>query len=312
MTDGRRLVAIVGPTATGKSDLAIRLALRFGGEIVNADPQLVYRGLDIGTAKPPPETRRRVPHHLIDIVEPDEPFTLGTFLDLAQRAMEDIWSRGGIVWLTGGTGQYVWSIVEGWRVPRVPPQPALRKALEALGLETLAAELRRVDPLSAARIDPRNVRRVIRALEVYRVTGRPLSAWATKSPPAMDCLVLGLWCERDELYRRIDARVDAMIERGLEREVRSLLARGYTCDLPALRSIGYKEMCAYLRGELTFEQAVSRIKTETHRLSRHQRNWFRRSDPRIVWIDVTRADALEMAVAAVAARWSINVVNRSD
>ncbi|HWQ29332.1 MAG TPA: tRNA (adenosine(37)-N6)-dimethylallyltransferase MiaA [Dehalococcoidia bacterium] len=312
MTCSRRLVAIVGPTATGKSDLAIRLALRFGGEIVNADPQLVYRGLDIGTAKPSREQRQLVPHHLIDIVDPDQPFTLGTFLDLAGEAMEGIWARSGIVWLTGGTGQYVWSVIEGWRVPRVPPQPALRRELEALGPDALAAELARVDPASAARIDPRNVRRIIRALEVYRVTGRPLSAWAPKAPPAMDSLVLGLWCDRDELYRRIDARVDTMIARGLEGEVRGLVERGYSCDLPALRSIGYKEMCAYLRGELTLEEAIARIKTETHRLSRHQRNWFRRSDPRIEWIDVTRSDPFDRAAAAVARRFAINAVNRTD
>lgn len=312
MTPSRRLVAIVGPTATGKSDLAIRLALRFGGEIVNADPQLVYRGLDIGTAKPSPAQRRLVPHHLIDIADPTEPFTLGTFLDLAQQAMKRIWERGGIVWLTGGTGQYVWSVIEGWRVPRVPPQPALRRELEALGPEALAAELARIDPASAARIDPRNVRRVIRAIEVFRVTGRPLSEWATKAPPAMESLILGLWCERDELYRRIDARVDAMIARGLEGEVRRLVERGYSCDLPALRSIGYKEMCAYLRNELTLGQAIARIKTETHRLSRHQRNWFRRTDPRIHWIDVTRGDPFDEAAAAVARRFCINGINRSD
>lgn len=311
MTSSRRLVAIVGPTATGKSDLAVRLALRFGGEIVNADPQLVYRGLDIGTAKPPPAVRSLVPHHLIDILDPDQPFTLGAFLDLAHEAMERIWAQGRIVWLTGGTGQYVWSVIEGWRVPRVPPQPDLRRELEALGAETLAAELVRVDPVSATRIDPRNVRRVIRAIEVYRVTGRPLSDWATKAPPAMDALILGLWCERDELYRRIDARVDEMIARGLEAEVRQLIERGYSCDLPALRSIGYKEMCAYLRGELTLAQAVARIKTETHRLSRHQRNWFRRSDSRIHWIDVTRADPFDEAATTVAGRFSINVINRS-
>jgi tRNA dimethylallyltransferase len=312
MTSARRLVAVVGPTATGKSDLAIRLAQRFGGEIVNADPQLVYRGLDIGTAKPSREQRDLVPHHLIDILDPDEPFALGMFLDLAREAMEAIWSRGGIVWLTGGTGQYVWACVEGWRVPRVPPQPALRRELEALGADALAAELARVDPASAARIDPRNSRRLIRAIEVYRVTGRPLSAWATKQPSGADWLILGLWCDRDELYRRIDARVEAMVARGLEAEVRGLIARGYSCDLPALRSIGYKEMCAYLRGEVTLEQAIARIKTETHRLSRHQRNWFRRSDPRIRWIDVTRTDPFHEAASIVARRFSINVVNRCD
>lgn len=308
----RRLVAVVGPTATGKSDLAVRLALRFGGAIVNADPQLAYRGMDIGTAKPPPEARAAVPHYLIDIVEPDQAFTLGVFLDRAKQAMRAVWNAGGIVWLAGGTGQYVWSVLEGWRVPRVPPEPALRRELEALGPEALVAELRRVDPVSAARIDPRNLRRVIRALEVYRITGRPQSAWAARRSPGMETLILGLWCERDELYRRIDARVDAMIERGLEGEVRSLLAKGFSCDLPALRSIGYKEMCGYLRGELTLAEAVARMKTETHRLSRHQRNWFRRHDPRIHWIDVTAGDPFEEAAAAVARRFSINEINPMD
>ncbi len=300
MTSGiRRLVTIVGATATGKSDLAARLAERFGGEIVNADPQLAYRGMDVGTAKPSPEIRARVPHHLIDVLDPDGTMTLGAYLDLAHEAMEDILARGRIVWLVGGTGQYVWSVVEGWRVPRVPPQPDLRRELETLGPDALERELRRVDPASAERIDARNVRRIIRALEVYRVTGRPLSEWATKRPPGFTSLIIGLWLDRDELYRRIDTRVDAMINSGLEREVRDLLARGYSCDLPAMRSIGYKEMCAAIEGRLTLAEAAERIKTETHRLSRHQRNWFRRADPRITWIDVTARDPLDEAGSAI-------------
>jgi len=220
----RRLIAVVGPTATGKTRLGMALAEAFGGEVVGADSRQVYRGMDIGTAKPTAEDRARVRHWLVDVVDPDETFSLGRFLDLAHEALADCWSRGVPPVLAGGTGQWVWALLEGWQVPRVAPDPALRAALEAQaardGPEALLEELDRVDPAYAARVDRSNMRRVIRALEVYRSTGQPLSGCQVHQPPDWQWTVIGLSCPREELYRRIDARVDAMIAGGLVEEVR--------------------------------------------------------------------------------------------
>lgn len=299
----RQLVAVVGPTATGKTALAVRLAERLGGEVVSADSRQVYRGMDIGTARPSAEERGRVRHWLVDVAEPNEPFSLARYVDLANEALRDCWSRGALPLLVGGTGQYVWALLEGWRVPRVPPDRKLRTELEAVaerdGPEALVEELRRVDPESAARIDSRNVRRVIRALEVYRVTGRPLSAWRERKPPDMASTVIGLACEREELYRRIDARVDAIMAAGLVDEVRGLIQRGYGCDLPSMSGIGYRQVCQHLAGALSLEEAVARIKTETHRLARMQHAWFRGDDARIHWIDVSAGDPFAAAMRVV-------------
>jgi tRNA dimethylallyltransferase len=299
----RRLIAIVGPTASGKSSLALALAEELGSEVVNADSRLVYRGMDIGTAKSSPDDRARVPHHLIDIAEPDEPFSLGRYLDLAHEALEGCWARGVTPLLVGGTGQYVWALLEGWQVPRIPPDPSLREELETIaaseGPEPLVSELRRVDPAYADRIDVRNTRRVIRALEVYRRTGRPLSSCQTRTPPDFAFTVMGLSLPRDELYRRIDARVDDMIRAGLVDEVRALNERGCGCDLPSMSGIGYRQVCQHLAAELSLEEMTARIKTETHRLARMQANWFRADDPRIRWIDVMAADPLNQALRVV-------------
>ncbi len=295
----RKLVAIVGPTATGKTSLSLCLARRFRGEVVNADSRQVYRHMDIGTAKPTPEERAQAPHHLLDVVTPDQPFSLGQWLALARAALEDIWARGALPLVVGGTGQYVWALLEGWTVPKVPPQPELRRQLEERvahqGPQALYRELQARDPAAAQFIDPRNVRRVIRALEVIYATGRPFSALRRKEGPGFGYLCIGLWLPRQELYRRIDGRVEEMIARGLVEEVRRLLAMGYSCHLPSMTSLGYRQICAYLRGEVALEVAVARIKWETHRLVRHQENWFRRTDPRITWL---RADDPELAEKA--------------
>lgn len=303
MTEEQHLVAIVGATATGKTALALRLAERGGGEIVNADSRQVYRGMDIGTAKPTAEERARVRHWLVDVADPDEVFSLGRFVELAEAALRNCWSRGVLPVLVGGTGQYVWAVLEGWRVPRVPPDRTLRAELESRiareGLDALVSELQRVDPATAERIDVRNPRRVIRALEIYRVTGQPRSAWQKREPPSFEAIIIGLACERQELYRRIDTRVDAMLAAGLVEEVRGLVKRGYGCDLPSMSGIGYRQVCQHLAGELTLEEVAERMKTETHRLARMQHAWFRRDDPRIRWIDVTAGDPFEEAMRVV-------------
>jgi tRNA dimethylallyltransferase len=299
----RRLVAIVGATATGKTALAVRLAERLGGEIVSADSRQVYRGMDIGTAKPAAGERARAKHWLIDAAGPDEPFSLGRYLDLAKAALEDCWSRGARPLLVGGTGQYVWALLEGWQVPRVPPDPELRAELEARaereGPQALVEELCRVDPAYAARVDTHNLRRIVRALEVYHRTGRPLSACQARTPPDFAWSAIGLACERGELYRRIDRRVDAMMAAGLVAEVRGLIDRGFGCDLPAMSGIGYRQVCQHLAGELSLEEAAARIKTETHRLARMQHTWFRPDDARIRWIDATEPDPFAEALRAV-------------
>lgn len=287
MTQG--LIAIVGPTATGKTALAIALAQRLGGEIVGADSRQVYRQMDIGTAKPTAEERALAPHHLIDVVDPDQEFSLAQYLEQAVAVLEDVWSRGKQPLLVGGSGQYVWALLEGWRVPRLPPQRELRRELgeraDRQGAEALHRELAQVDPKAAARIDPRNVRRVIRALEVHKATGRPISYWQEKGPPPWEVLILGLTCPRRELYERIDARVDAMMEAGLVDEVRGLLSMGYDPSLASMSGIGYKQVCQHLAGELDLATAVARIKTATHRLARQQYTWFRLDDGRIRWLE---------------------------
>jgi tRNA dimethylallyltransferase len=285
----RGLIAIVGPTATGKTALAIALAQRLGGEIVGADSRQVYRHMDIGTAKPTAEERALAVHHLVDVVDPDQEFSLAQYLERAVVALEDVWPRGKQPLLVGGSGQYVWALLEGWRVPRLPPQRELRRELEERaarqGAEALHRDLAQVDPKAAARIDPRNVRRVIRALEVHRATGRPISYWQEKGPPPWEVLILGLTCSRQELYERIDARVDGMMEVGLMDEVRGLLAMGYDPSLASMSGIGYKQICQHLAGELDLATAVARIKTATHRLARHQYTWFRLDDQRIRWLE---------------------------
>lgn len=285
----KRVVAIVGPTAVGKSDLALSLAQAFEGEIVNADSRQAYRWMDIGTAKPSLEERASVPHHLIDIIEPTETFSLATFQPLAYEAIEDIIQRGRLPLLVGGSGLYVWSILEGWQIPQVPPDQTLRHRLEeeaaASGAYSLYQRLLEIDPASAKRIDPRNVRRVIRALEVYEATNIPFSQLQKKEAPPFDVLVLGLTSQRSKLYNRIDNRVEKMIKQGLVEEVKVLVKRGYGFHLPAMSSVGYRQIGRLIRGEIDLATAVQQIKFETHRFARHQYAWFRLKDPRIRWLD---------------------------
>ncbi len=284
------LIVIVGPTAVGKTRLTLRLAQEFGGEIISADSRQVYRGMDIGTAKPTLEERRCVPHHLMDVVTPDETLTLAQYQELAYDAIGDVLARGRVPFLVGGTGQYVKAVVEGWGIPRVPPNEELRAELyrqaEREGEEALHARLRGVDPDAAQRIDPRNVRRVVRALEVYLETGQPISELQRKKPPPYRILQIGLTMERQELYRHIDERVDRMIEAGLMEEVRGLVERGYGYDLPSMSGLGYQQTGMYLRGEVSLEEAVLLIKRHTRRFVRHQYNWFRLDDTAIRWFDV--------------------------
>ena len=293
------LIAVVGPTAAGKSSLALRLARRFGGEIVNADSRLVYRHMDIGTGKPSAEELGLVPHHLVNIIDPDEAYSLALYLDQANQAIQNVHGRGRLPLLVGGTGQYVRALLEGFAAPQVAPNPALRAELEgqaqAQGSDALWERLRAVDPEAAARIDHRNVRRVARALEVYLESGVPFSKALRREKPPYSSLILGLTLEREALYDRIDRRVESMVDGGWPQEVARLLQTGYSLELPSMSSLGYREMAAYLGGELLLEQAVERIKTDTHRYARSQYAWFRLKDPRIHWLDADGEGLVEEA-----------------
>lgn len=286
------LIVILGPTAVGKTAVAIRLAEDLGGEIVSADSRQIYRGMDIGTAKPRPEELARVRHHLIDVADPDEDFHLARFQAMAYAAIDDILSRSKVPFLVGGTGQYIRAVVEGWQVPPVPPDEHLRQRLyaeaERHGPEHLHRRLAAIDPRAAGRIHPHNVRRIVRALEVYEATGRPISAWQTKHPPPYRVLQIGLTMPREELYRRVDARIDRMVEGGLVEEVRRLLEQGYDFSLPAMHSLGYAQFEPYFAGRATLDEVLQAIKHATHRLVRHQYAWFREDDPDIHWFNVTQ------------------------
>ena len=295
------MIAIVGPTAVGKSELALHLAQYFPLEIISADSRQVYRYMDIGTNKPTWAERASVPHHVIDVVEPDEDFSLAMYHQLAIEALKAIQQKGKLPVLVGGSGLYVWSLVEGWKIPQVPPNQELRRRLEARAeqedSQSLYQELQDIDPSAAAKISPRNIRRVIRALEIYHATGQPPSQLQHKEAPAFSVLIIGLTQERSELYRRIDWRVDKMIQMGLVEEVEQLLKKGYSPSLPSMSGIGYKQIGQFLRGEMTLPQAIDKIKYETHRLARHQYAWFRLSDSRIHWFDTSEAEAKASIVA---------------
>jgi tRNA dimethylallyltransferase len=285
------LVVLLGPTAVGKTEIALQIAARLDGEIVSADSRLLYRGMDIGTAKPTLEERALVPHHLIDVADPDQTWSLALFQRAAQRAISDVHSRKRLPLLVGGTGQYLRAILAGWNVPPIKPNPRLRAALEEwaadIGLEGIHARLATLDPDAAARIDYRNLRRTVRALEVIFQSGRPFSDQRRNSDSAYHSLSLGLNMPRSELYARIDARIESMLTAGLVDEVKRLLERGYSPDLPALSAIGYQEIVAHLRGSISLNEAQARIKQRTRQFVRRQANWFKLDDPSIHWFEVS-------------------------
>jgi len=295
------VIAIVGPTAVGKSELALHLAQYFPVEIIGADSRQVYRYMDIGTNKPSPAERASVPHHVIDVVEPDEDFSLAMYHQLAIEALKAIQQKGKLPLLVGGSGLYVWSLVEGWKIPQVPPDQKLRRQLEARaeqeGNQSLYQELQDIDPTAAAKINPSNTRRIIRALEIYHTTGQHPSQLQRKEALGFPILFIGLTRKRSELYRRIDWRVDKMIQMGLVEEVEQLLKKGYSSSLPSMSGIGYKQIGQFLRGEMTLPQAIDKMKYETHRLARHQYAWFRLGDNRIHWFDTSEAEAKASIVA---------------
>jgi tRNA dimethylallyltransferase len=296
------LIIILGPTGIGKTSLAIHLAKSINGEVISADSRYFYRGMDIGTAKPGLEELQGVPHHLIDVADPDESWSLGKFKREAIKKVEQILSRGKIPLLVGGTGQYLRAITEGWVVPEIEPDDALRIVLEGwaaeIGADGLYRRLQLVDPIAAENILPGNLRRTIRALEVIFKTGERFSDQRRREQVPYDIFQVGLTMPREQIYRRVEKRVDQMIQAGFVDEVAGLLAKGYSSQLSSMSAIGYRQLMEYLNGNLTMEEAVEETKRVTKKFVRRQSNWFKSTDPKINWFDLSQdqTDAIQSAV----------------
>jgi tRNA dimethylallyltransferase len=285
-----RAWVILGPTAVGKTDVAIRLAERWGGEIISADSSAVYRGLDIGSAKPTPDEQRRVRFHLIDVADPTEVFTAARFRELALQAIADIQARGKRVLIVGGTGLYLRVLLHGFSLAPPPADPEVRarwKAeVERVGAPALHARLQQIDPIAAARIHPNDAVRITRALEVYEMTGVPISQWQRRAEAELPAIKVGLTMPREQLYARIDQRVDKMIAQGMLQEVQTLLQNGYNPEQPALKGLGYRHLIGYLQGRVSWDEAVRLWKRDTRRFAKRQMTWFRR-EPGVHWVDAS-------------------------
>ena len=283
------LLIVCGPTASGKTRLAIDLALRFGGEVVSADSMQVYKGMDIGTAKPTKQEMRGVLHHLIDMLRPDEDFSVAQYAQLARKIIADIHARGKLPILAGGTGLYIKAIADNIQYGKIPEDENLRERLrlqaQQLGNTRMLERLREIDPHLGETLHPNNLGRIIRAIEVYELTGEPMSLWQKRSreiPGEYSLCMLGLmYFDRALLYERIEKRIDEMLLRGLLDEAKALFEAGFSGT--ASQAIGYKELFGFLRGEQTLQEAVSGLKRETCRYAKRQLTWFRR-DERIRWL----------------------------
>ncbi|MED4270210.1 tRNA (adenosine(37)-N6)-dimethylallyltransferase MiaA [Geobacillus stearothermophilus] len=288
-----KVAVIVGPTAVGKTRLGIALAKKLGGEIISGDSMQIYKGMDIGTAKVKPDEMDGIPHHLLDIKEPCEPFSVVEFQRLCRALIADISARGRLPIIVGGTGLYIQAAIYDYQFSDAPSDEAYRRALRQLaaeqGVEALHRQLEAVDPESAARIHPRNVRRVIRALEVYHSTGKPFSEWQRGQQKQLlyEAAIIGLTAERSVLYRRINERVDQMIAEGLVDEARALYDRGFR-DCQAVQAIGYKELYDYFDGRVSLEEAIEQLKQNSRRYAKRQLTWFRNQMP-VEWFDMTDA-----------------------
>lgn len=297
-----KLLVIVGPTGTGKTSQALKLAKKYHGEIINADSRQVYAGLDIATGKEVKELFRGkavkkkgywivndIPIHLYDIIAPDQPFSLVDYQQRAYRAIAEVVKKGKLPILVGGSGLYIQAVVDGLKVPKAPPNLELRKKLSSQKVEALYRELLKIDPLSAQKIDGQNPRRIIRALEVFYQTGESIEALKEKFTPHFDLLMVGLTASREMLYQKSDRRVEEWFKLGLVREVEELMKK-YPSDLPSLSALGYQQTRFYLEKKLTLEEATQRIKFALHNYIRKQLSWFKR-DGRIFWFDVSNPEA---------------------
>jgi tRNA dimethylallyltransferase len=303
ISDARVIIAIVGPTAIGKTSISLQIADDFLGEIVGVDSMQVYRYMDIGTAKPTLQERAKTPHHLIDIADPDEEYTVGRYVKDAETAIRAIWRKGNIPLLVGGTGLYLRGLLNGLsELPAIPPvvRRNLQKELEnnVDSRRRLYEMLQQFDPESAARIHPHDTQRLLRALEIYRATGIPWTDHLSRKNPNLTfskVLRIGLTCDRDMLYDRINKRVHQMIRQGLVEEVEGLLARGYHGDLKSMQSIGYRHVVKFLRGLWTKQRTLELLARDTRHYAKRQYTWFR-NDPEVQWFDLSHQDALYRTV----------------
>lgn len=287
-----KLLVLVGPTAVGKTKLSIELAKEWNCEIISGDSMQVYREMDIGTAKITRDEMQGVPHHLIDIHNPDEPYSVAEFQEECHRLIQEIHARGKLPFIVGGTGLYVESVCYDYRFAQVGEDKEFRDEQAAFaekhGAEALHGRLKEVDPASAEKLHPNDQRRIIRALEIFHLTGIPLSSQLegqTRESPYRLCL-LGLTMDRQMLYKRIEARIDEMLKQGLVEEVSSLLNKGYGTDLVSMQGLGYKQIASYLQGRESLEDAVAILKRDTRRFAKRQLSWFRHMKE-ISWVDVT-------------------------
>lgn len=302
------LIGVVGPTAAGKTAVGISLARLMAGEIISADAVAVYRDLNIGAAKPDASERSQAVFHLLDVVAPDDNYTLTDFEQQANSAIYEIRARGRVPILVGGTGLYIRSVTATLTVPNVPPQHALRDALwresESQGAPFLHLQLANIDPVTASKIHPGDAKRIIRALEVYRVTGQPMSAYHTaegvQGVPRAHTYLFGLQWERETLYKRIDNRVDSMMASGFLEEVRELYQRGFGPDMKSMQSLGYRHLLRYLDGEVSLEESVAELKRDTRRYAKRQISWFN-GDSQVRWIDMRDVPDTDVTAEAVAA-----------
>jgi tRNA dimethylallyltransferase len=296
-TDKPRVIVICGPTAVGKTAIGIKLARALGGEIISADSMQVYRYMDIGTAKPSIAEQSEVRHHLIDVVNPDQPFDAATYATLGRDALAEVIRSGQTPVVVGGSGLYIKALLRGlFRSDGRDPvlRQRLRAELQAVGAAAMHARLRQCDPASAARLHPNDAVRILRAIEVFEVTGQPISHHQDEhgfTDTPFRALMIGLALERGALYRRIDRRVDAMLEAGLEREVRMLLDRGYGPELKSMQSIGYSHMAAFIIGAINLEECLRTLKRDTRRFAKRQMTWFR-SYPEIHWTSAEHPEDL--------------------
>ncbi len=291
------IVYLVGPTASGKTDFAIRLAKALESEVISSDSRYLYRELSIGTAKPSPEELAAVPHHLIDVTSVREPWSLGEYLKAIEPIIEKLTAEHKLTILVGGTGQYFRAIVQGWQVPELPPNPQLRGLIEAwgqeAGFEALHQKLALIDPQAAANIDHRNTRRTVRAWEVILSTGKRFSEQRLQGDSNYRPLTIGLDWDRETLYQRIDQRIDWMMKNGLLEEVKALIDQGLVEDVKRIGVIGYAETIAYLQGESSLEDCIMLIKRHTRQFVRRQANWFKPSDPNIHWFKASDPASFE-------------------
>ncbi|KFD42076.1 tRNA delta(2)-isopentenylpyrophosphate transferase [Peptococcaceae bacterium SCADC1_2_3] len=293
------LIVITGPTATGKSALGVEVAKQLGGEIISADSILIYRSMNIGTAKPTLEERQGIPHYMIDLVDPDEKYSVALYQSQATKCIEDIIERGKIPLLVGGTGLYIRALTEQYSFPGTENNHEFRQSLvrqaQKYGQEALHARLAQIDPVTATRLHPNDLKRVIRALEVYYLTGKPFSYFQKSGQKCKYNLIMyGINMERQLLYRKIEERVDKMIRLGLVEEVQNLLNKGYDIGLTSLQGLGYKEIITYLKGENTLAEAIYLLKRNTRRFAKRQLTWFKK-DQRILWLKVEKNNISEVA-----------------